>query len=228
MGADDVAREDLHRERINCYIKGGICLKATIVLNGVSNGTMFITGEMLIAADGGAEELRRRNLLPDVIIGDLDSISDESIEYFQSKGVKIQVYPHEKDETDLELAINYALKYGATEIEILNWQGERIDMIIAMIGLMSKYENITAVADNCEIGLLSTGEHSLKAIRDEIWSFIPLCEADFSISGFKYSFDGKMSITSPIGVSNEALENNVKVNVRSGKVVYIRWKKKPL
>lgn len=203
-------------------------MKATIVLNGIANGTMYITGELVIAADGGAEELRRRNILPSVIIGDMDSISDSTLEYFENKGVRIQVYPHEKDETDLELAINYAFKHGASEIEILNWQGERIDMILAMIGLISKYKNITAIAENCELGVLSGGTYNLKAISGETWSFIPLCEADFSIDGFKYKFNGKMCIESPLGVSNEALRNEVNIEVRSGKVVYVRWKRKPL
>ncbi|MFN4199749.1 MAG: thiamine diphosphokinase [Fervidobacterium gondwanense] len=206
-------------------------MKASIILNGNSNGTMYITGELIVACDGGAEELRRRGIVPHVLIGDMDSISDDTLEYFESKGVKIQVYPHEKDETDFELALNYIFKHGATEVEILNWQGERIDMILAMIGLMSKYDNVTAISDNCEVGVIRAGENSdrtLKAIHGEIWSFIPLCSAEFSIEGFKYKFDGNMEITSPIGVSNIALNNEVKVNVRQGKVVYVRWKKRPL
>ncbi|MGQ9855320.1 MAG: thiamine diphosphokinase [Fervidobacterium sp.] len=206
-------------------------MKASIILNGNSNGTMYITGELIVACDGGAEELRRRGIVPHVLIGDMDSISDDTLEYFESKGVKIQVYPHEKDETDFELALNYAFKHGATEVEILNWQGERIDMILAMIGLMSKYDNVTAISDNCEVGVIKAGENSdrtLKAVRGEIWSFIPLCSAEFSIEGFKYKFDGNMEITSPIGVSNVALNSEMKVNVRQGKVVYVRWKKRPL
>jgi thiamine pyrophosphokinase len=203
-------------------------VKATVVLNGISSGTMYITGDIIIAADGGAEELKRRGILPTVVIGDMDSISQSTLEYFKSKGVQIAIYPHEKDETDLELALNYAFKNGASEVEVLNWQGERVDMILAMIGLISKYKNVTAIADNCELGVLGEGEYSLKAVIGETWSFIPLCEAEFSIRGFKYIFDGKMSITSPIGVSNEALENAVKVSIKNGKVVYIRWKRKPL
>lgn len=202
-------------------------MKASIILNGASNGTMYITGEIVIAADGGAEELRRRNILPDIVLGDMDSISQNTLEYFEDKGVKIHIYPHEKDETDLELAINYALKHGANEIEILNWNGERIDMIIAMIGLMIKYKNITAISDACEVGVFCEGTHLPKAIVGEIWSFLPFCEADFSISGFKYKFDGKMEITSPTGVSNEVIDNNINITVRSGKVVYVRWKRKP-
>ena len=202
-------------------------MRASIIVNGNYNGTMYITGDLIIAADGGAEELRKRNVLPHVIIGDMDSISEETLDYFENMGAKIQIYPREKDETDLELAIIHAFKHGASEVEILNWQGERVDMILAMIGLLSKYENVTAVSDSCEIGVLRTGENVLKAMPGETWSFLPLCSAQFKLVGFRYAFEGEMHIESPIGVSNEALSNEVRVNVENGKVVYIRWRKKP-
>lgn len=203
-------------------------MRASIIVNGSHNGTMYITGEFIIAADGGAEELRKRNVVPHVIVGDMDSVSEETLQYFENMGAKIQIYPHEKDETDLELALIYAFKHGASEIEILNWQGERIDMILAMIGLMSRYDNVTAVSDSHEIGVLKAGESALKAVYGEIWSFLPLCSAQFKLTGFKYGFNGEMKIDSPIGVSNLALENEVKVDVQMGKVVYVRWRRKPL
>jgi len=206
-------------------------MKASIILNGSSEGTLYITGELIIAVDGGAEELRRRKILPHVLIGDMDSVSDETLEYFESNGVKIHVYPPEKDETDFELALNYAFKHGATEVEVLNWQGERLDMMLALVGLMSRYDNVVAISDKCEVGVIKAGEmneQTLKAFPGETWSFIPLCSAEFSIEGFKYHFNSKMDITAPIGVSNIALNSEVKIEVKSGKVVYVRWKKKPL
>jgi len=95
----------------------------------------------------------------------MDSISEETLDYFENMGAKIQLYPQEKDETDLELAIMHAFKHGASEVEILNWQGERVDMILAMIGLSkSSTKTFTAVSDSCEIGVLRTGESILKAV----------------------------------------------------------------
>lgn len=206
-------------------------MRASIILNGTSEGTLYITGELIIAVDGGAEELRRRKILPHVLIGDMDSVSDDTLEYFEANGVKIYAYPPEKDETDFELALSYAFKHGATEVEVLNWYGERIDMMLAMVGLMSKYDNVVAISDKCEVGVIRAGDinkQTLKALSGETWSFIPLCNAEFSIVGFKYPFNGKMDITAPIGVSNIAINNEVKVEVKNGKVVYVRWKKRPL
>jgi len=88
-------------------------VKASIIVNGGTKGTLLITGDYIIAVDGGANELRRRGIIPNVIIGDMDSISQSTLNYFKDKGVKVVTYPHEKDETDLELALVYAFENGA-------------------------------------------------------------------------------------------------------------------
>lgn len=203
-------------------------MKASIIVNGSTKGTLLITGDYIIAVDGGANELRRRGIIPDVIVGDLDSISQSTLNYFKDKGVKVVTYPHEKDETDLELALVYAFENGAENVEILNWQGERLDMILAMVGLISRFDNVVAISEICELGVLRAGEHTLKALVGEVWSILPLCRARLRLEGFKYQFDGEMDLEKPIGVSNVSTTETVRISVQDGKVVYIRWKRKPL
>lgn len=203
-------------------------MRVSIVINGSSKGTLVITGDYIIAVDGGANELRKRGIVPNVIIGDMDSISQSTLNYFKEKGVKIINYPHEKDETDLELALIYAFENGAESAEILNWQGERLDMVLAMIGLISRFENVVAISEVCELGVLQAGVHALKAVVGEVWSILPLCHARFSLEGFKYGFDGEMNLEKPLGVSNVATSEKVRILVHDGKVVYVRWKRKPL
>lgn len=203
-------------------------MRASLVLNGESSGTLVITGQLLVAVDGGANVLMERKLLPHAIVGDMDSIRAETLEYYSKLGVDIVRFPHEKDETDLELALSYAFERGASEVEILNWHGERIDMILAMVGLISRFGRVVAVSERCDIGVLSAGRHELSALRGETWSILPLCTASFSLSGFRYGFDGVMNLEKPIGVSNESVGDRVVLDVREGKVVYVRWKRKPL
>lgn len=203
-------------------------MRASVVVNGNVKGTLLITGDVIVAVDGGANELRKRGIIPHAIIGDMDSISQSTLSYFKEKGVEIITYPHEKDETDLELALSYVFEKGAESVEILNWQGERLDMVLAMIGLISRYDNVVAISESCELGVLRPGTHMLKAVPGEIWSVIPLCRANFCLDGFKYGFDGQMELEKPVGVSNVALREKVQISVREGKVVYVRWKRKPL
>ncbi|AFG34818.1 thiamine diphosphokinase [Fervidobacterium pennivorans DSM 9078] len=204
--------------------------KATIIINGNSKEIFYITGDILIAVDGGANELRKRKIYPNVVIGDMDSISEGLLKEYKEKEIECIVYPTEKDETDLELAIRYAIRKGFEEVEIINWLGERVDMLFAMVGILAKYSKdikIKAVSEKIEVGVVYS-EEVLKAVSGETWSILAFPEAELEIEGFKYPFKGKMVIEDPLGVSNEALGERVKINVKKGKVVYFRWKKKPL
>ncbi|MBB6063298.1 thiamine pyrophosphokinase [Thermosipho japonicus] len=205
-------------------------MKATIVLNGNIDETLVLNTNHIIAVDGGAKLLKKRNILPDIVIGDLDSIDKETIDFFKKQSVKIIEYPREKDETDCELAIKYALENGFKEIEIINFQGERIDMIFALYGLLKKFDaNIYLNSEKLESAILKENNKLEKEVKiGEIWSFIPLCNATFMIEGFKYPFNGNMSIENPIGVSNETTDEKIKIHVEKGEVIYFRWKKKPL
>ncbi|MBO8160804.1 MAG: thiamine diphosphokinase [Thermosipho sp. (in: Bacteria)] len=203
-------------------------MKATIVLNGNTNNLHIPINDLIIAVDGGANLLRKNNIIPNVIIGDLDSIDDETLNYFKERKVKIIKFPKEKDKTDSELAIIYAMENGADEIKIINYNGERLDMILALFGLMKKYNlNIKAISEKLEIGIIRK-KLEMKTQKNEIWSFIALCEADISLEGFKYPYNGKMTFNNPIGVSNVTIDNEIKIEVSSGEVIYFRWKKSPL
>ena len=65
----------------------------------------------VIAADSGMEFLRRNEIVPQVIIGDFDSVSKETLEWFQKKeGIVWHRLNPQKDDTDTEFAHHYALK----------------------------------------------------------------------------------------------------------------------
>lgn len=203
-------------------------MKFSIVLNGDSEKLDLKQTDYIIAVDGGANLLFKNNILPHTIIGDLDSIDNKKLEFFEKKGVEILKFPQEKDETDCELAIKYAISKNASEIEILNFYGERLDMVLALFGLMKKYNiKIIAKTEKVEIGILKN-TFEMETRIGEIWSFIALCKAKLSLSGFKYKFEGYMEFNNPIGVSNTTISNKVKIEVFEGEVIYFRWKKNPL
>lgn len=93
--------------------------------------------DVLIAADGGARHTARLGLTPSVIIGDFDSMSAEEVSHFAGAGVKLERHPPGKDETDLELALDYALKLGHRPILILGAYGGRLDQALGIFSLLS-------------------------------------------------------------------------------------------
>jgi thiamine pyrophosphokinase len=67
----------------------------------------------LIACDGGCDILARNNIVPDLVVGDMDSISEEGLGFINSHNVFIEKYPVEKDWTDSEIALG---KTGDEEV----------------------------------------------------------------------------------------------------------------
>lgn len=89
-----------------------------------------------IAADGGLHHLNRLGLLPDLLIGDLDSLEPAEVEALEGSPVRIERYPVHKDETDLELAVAAALREGCRSVLIIGGLGGRLDMTLANIFLL--------------------------------------------------------------------------------------------
>ena len=88
--------------------------------------------ELIVAADGGTRALERWNFVPHAIVGDLDSLGIDRAAEFAALGVTVVPYSPEKDESDLELAIAYAIAAKADDIVLLGiLGGDRFDHEIA-------------------------------------------------------------------------------------------------
>src|SRR5690242_18132651 len=79
--------------------------------------------DFLIAADGGAHHCHTLGLTPKVVIGDFDSLTPEELKALSASGTWLIQHPARKDQTDLELAIAYAIEHGADDILILGALG---------------------------------------------------------------------------------------------------------
>jgi len=91
----------------------------------------------VIAADSGMEFLRRNEIVPQVIIGDFDSVSKETLEWFQKKeGIVWHRLNPQKDDTDTEFALRLAISMGAECITVLGGTGSRLDHVLGNIELL--------------------------------------------------------------------------------------------
>ena len=91
--------------------------------------------DMVIAADAGADYAAELGVLLDAIIGDMDSLACR--EKYCNGSTEIITYPAEKDETDLELAVLYAVKKKADDIVLVGAIGGRMDMTLANMMLLA-------------------------------------------------------------------------------------------
>ena len=93
--------------------------------------------DYLICADGGTRHTRALGIQPDLVIGDLDSAEQEQLQVLQDANVPIERFPHDKNETDLELAINRAVGLQPDQILILGALGGRLDQTLGNITLLT-------------------------------------------------------------------------------------------
>ena len=68
--------------------------------------------DFLVAVDGGLRHLLRIGLLPYLLIGDMDSVAPADLAICEEKHIEIMRFPPQKDQTDLELALDEVLRRG--------------------------------------------------------------------------------------------------------------------
>ena len=93
---------------------------------------------LIVAADSGANRLRKLGILPHVVIGDFDSLAGEDLFHLKSVGVEFEHHPDPEQRTDGDVAIEYALTRGATSIIIVGlFGGPRYDHAVANLYLLT-------------------------------------------------------------------------------------------
>ena len=120
-------------------------LRAVIITNGQltdpAGARQHVrAGDWVICADGGARHARAMGLVPDVVVGDLDSIDPGLRAELEATGARFEVHPARKDETDLELALRLAVAGGVAEIDVLAVLGGRLDQSLANLLLLARPE----------------------------------------------------------------------------------------
>lgn len=213
-------------------------MKVLIFANGkAKNGAMVehaladSQGAMLIAADGGARVAWHYGKQPQVVIGDMDSLSSEEIAKLEARGATILRYPPEKDETDLELALTYAAEHGASWIRILGAIGGRFDQMLANVYLLGLPQladcDVALVANKQQIQLLTPGDHLIVGDIGDTISLIPISG---DVSGItthylKYPLkDEKLNFGPARGISNVMTGQQAEISIRDGKLLCVHTK----
>jgi len=182
----------------------------------------------IIAADGGARLAERCGLRPDLIVGDLDSLSGEEADRFAAQGATIErVTPH-KDETDLELALLAAARRGATWIRAIGATGDRLDQTLAAVHmlLMPQLDGRDArlVAGRQTLWVVGPGEHALDGAPGDTISLIPLAGDARGVrtEALEYPLRGETLVMGAArGVSNVMAASRAGVALESGLLVVV-------
>jgi thiamine pyrophosphokinase len=182
------------------------------------------SSDLIIAADGGTHHCERWGIMPNVIVGDFDSLVSKEVITFQQAGVEIIQYPAHKDETDLELALQLSLKGEVTDVYILGALGARWDMTIANVLLaanpMFSQVKIRLLDGLQELIILrGEGRIDIDGHPGDVISLIPLGGDAYGITthGLEYPLnDETLNFGSPRGVSNTFSHDQAQVFIRKG------------
>ena len=188
----------------------------------------FDKADLVICADGGACHLGNFGIIPDILIGDLDSIQAQDYEALKCTGVKIIKFPPEKDMTDSELAVELAVDRGCKSLIILGALGTRFDHSISNVYLLKKLLDVgikgKIIDEHNEIVLIND---SISLEREEgvRLSLVPLTEKVTGVTtkGLRYPLENAtMEISSTLGVSNEFKEDTATVSITGGLLLVIK------
>jgi thiamine pyrophosphokinase len=202
-------------------------MKVIIIANGRINEADFHrarihAADLVICADGGATNALALGLTPNVVIGDLDSFDESLRSQLEKEGCQFITHPAHKDETDLELAVKYAVAQGAQEVLILGALGNRFDHALASVFLLALPELRSVRAR------ILDGNQEVFVIRDEaliegqvgdILSLLPLTKEVTGVhtQGLEYPLeDGTLHLGPALGISNVLTGPQAQVHVGRG------------
>ena len=188
-------------------------------------------GGTVIAADRGAEACRQLGIVPDLLVGDFDSISAQALAWVKGENPQeVVTLPTHKDVTDTQAALELALERGAKGIVILGGTGSRLDHVLANVGLLLLAREAGAKAwlmDQSNRISLAYDGMGLK--KEEAFgtyvSFFPLSGVvkGLTLTGFAYPLAGKDLTPYDAGltVSNELAGEEGRVSFSDGDLLMV-------
>lgn len=180
--------------------------------------------ETLICADGGANTAFKCDLIPDYIIGDLDSIKPEIYDYFYDKCEIIQIA--QQNDTDVEKCLKFAVKKKFNDVILLGATGDRLDHSFCNLGIVLKYFDKLQIRIIHQRSLLCAykGSVTLQTVPGETISLYGFdAKTKFISAGLQYplkNFSLQFGIKE--STSNIALGKEVKLRIKGGKAFVIR------
>jgi thiamine pyrophosphokinase len=187
---------------------------------------------LIICCDGGARHFQNSAIKPDVIIGDMDSIDTAQLADYSAQNLKIIKHPANKDFSDTELALDYALNLKPQEIFIWCALGGRIDHTLANVFLIcrghEKGIRTFLVDEYCEVFVLDKKATFIKE-KGKTVSFLALTPevTGITLAGFLYPMEnGTLKMGESRGISNVINEARAIISAVSGKLLVVKYRQK--
>jgi len=197
----------------------------------IANGKLSNPGEykdivlqshFIIACDGGYSHIRSLGITTlDAAIGDFDSHFEKDI-----RAEKVISFPKEKDKTDIELALEYAINKEATAITILGGLGDRLDHSINLLYTISRFKEpaIKIIDEYNEVFVIQKNRNIIEGNIGQKISFIPMHIPIKHVEseGLHYPLYTDWFNKGTLSISNEFIQKEAIVTLEDAKFIVIK------
>ena len=175
----------------------------------------------IVAADGGANIARLYGIRPSVIIGDLDSITNSTRQFFSSS---ILLHFSRQDNTDLEKSLDFVTLRRFRKAIIIAATGKRLDFTLGNFSVLWNYTSVLDmefVGDGWTAMPVGSGR-TITAPRGTTVSLIPFGNCyGITLKGLQYPLTNASMTVGEIGVSNVVRASPFSVRVKKGKMLLL-------
>jgi thiamine pyrophosphokinase len=179
--------------------------------------------DLIVAADSGLESALAAGLLPDLVVGDMDSLSDVSL-LDRLPPSHVLTFPRDKDETDTEIGLRVMKEHGCGDITLAGGGSGRIDHLLGIAALFERaappsrwltdYEDVRLIVreaefsgwQGCTVSIFPVGKRAARMRSD----------------GLQWPLDGLVFRRGFGGISNRAIAGRVRITVGVGRLLVIR------
>lgn len=208
-------------------------MRSVIAVNGVIDDYSAIMSllrpdDYLIGADGGTAHLLAVGRRPHVVVGDLDSLPSNVVADLMAYGIPVERHRPDKDQTDLELAIERAVADGAEEVILIGALGGRVDQTLANLLILAQrsWPAPVRLVEGAQIAevLRGPGTIVVHGASGDTVSLIPLSAVVTGITycGLRYPLENAtLRFGSTRGISNELSETTATISIDDGMALIV-------
>jgi thiamine pyrophosphokinase len=182
-------------------------------------------GIFLICADGASNSLKKNNIIPNIILGDMDSSKKKTLEFFRKKGVKIKKID-DQETTDFEKSLKYCIENNFTDILIFGASGKRQDHTVNIYSVMKRYYNLInlkIIDKKFEIFFINK-KIEFNYPKNKLISMMALPIAKcVKTTGLKYKLDNEdLEFGKREGTLNISTSKDIKIEFESGDLLLFK------
>lgn len=214
-------------------------MRAAIFLNGSPDSRGLIQhasarADLVVAADGGARYALGAGVVPDLVVGDMDSLGEDFLREVEKRGASLEHHPVRKDKMDGHLAVLAARERGATAADLLCAVGGRSGALFAVPHILLAAERMglqcKVVSDHVGMFVIEAGSRTLQGSPQDSVSIFPLAgpATGVTLEGMEYPLqNATLKPGDTIGFHNELISNEARISVGEGALLVVQETRDP-